>query len=84
MFGKTLGNGYAITSVLGTEKIMSEAQETFISSTFWTERSGSVAGLATLDEMEKIKSWKIISEKGKKIKTPTITTVWFLRKMSLK
>ena len=68
MFGKALGNGHAVTAVLGKRDIMDYSQKSFISSTFWTERSGSVAGLATLGEMERIKSWKIISEKGKKIK----------------
>ena len=37
MFGKTLGNGYAITAVIGKEHVMQAAQDTFISSTFWTE-----------------------------------------------
>ena len=68
MFGKALGNGHAITAVVGKKEIMSCAQNTFISSTFWTERVGNVAALATLDEMERIKSWKIISQIGKKIK----------------
>jgi glutamate-1-semialdehyde aminotransferase len=54
-FGKTLGNGYAITAVVGTDSVMNFAQETFISSTFWTERIGSAAGLAVLDVMEKEK-----------------------------
>ena len=27
MFGKALGNGYAITAVIGKDEIMSEAQE---------------------------------------------------------
>ena len=44
------------------------AQGTFISSTFWTERIGPVAGLATLKEMGKIKSWNIITSYGKIIK----------------
>lgn len=64
MFGKALGNGYAITAVLGIESIMKEAANTFISSTFWTERIGFVAGLATLAEMEKTKSWIDITRKG--------------------
>ena len=38
IFGKALGNGYAITAVIGKESVMQYAQETFISSTFWTER----------------------------------------------
>jgi glutamate-1-semialdehyde aminotransferase/spore coat polysaccharide biosynthesis protein SpsF (cytidylyltransferase family) len=67
-FGKALGNGYAINAVIGTDSIMNYAHSTFISSTFWTERIGSVAGLKTLEIMEKIKSWDVISSLGKKVK----------------
>lgn len=51
-FGKTLGNGYAITAVIGRAEVMAAAQTTFISSTFWTERIGPSAALAALDAME--------------------------------
>ena len=44
MFGKTMGNGYGITAVVGKKEIMESAQASFISSTFWTERIGPVAG----------------------------------------
>jgi glutamate-1-semialdehyde 2,1-aminomutase len=67
MFGKTLGNGYAITAVIGKKEIMEAAQNTFISSTFWTERIGTSAALKTLEIMERIKSWKIVPEIGIKI-----------------
>jgi glutamate-1-semialdehyde 2,1-aminomutase len=69
MFGKTLGNGYAVTSVIGKRDVMEHAQTTFISSTFWTERIGSVAALKTIEVMEKIKSWEILPIVGKEIKT---------------
>ena len=49
MFGKTLGNGYALTAVVGRKSVMEAAQNTFISSTFWTERIGPTAALATLE-----------------------------------
>ena len=42
--------------------------KTFISSTFWTERIGYVAGLASLSEMKKTQSWKIITKNGSYIK----------------
>ena len=42
MFGKALGNGYAVTAVIG-KNIMEAAQSTFISSTFWTEKIGAAA-----------------------------------------
>jgi glutamate-1-semialdehyde aminotransferase len=64
MFGKTIGNGYALTAVVGKREIMEAAQKTFISSTFWTERIGPTAALKTLEIMEREKSWEIITEKG--------------------
>ena len=67
MFGKTLGNGYGITAVVGRKEVMQAAQKTFISSTFWTERIGPTAALATLDVMEEVKSWDLITEIGKKV-----------------
>ncbi|MDA7897674.1 aminotransferase class III-fold pyridoxal phosphate-dependent enzyme [Akkermansiaceae bacterium] len=67
MFGKALGNGYAITAVLGRKEVMEAAQKTFISSTFWTERIGPAAAVATLEAMKETRSWDIITEQGKKI-----------------
>ena len=52
MFGKALGNGYAITAAIGRREVMEAAQRTFISSTFWTERIGPTAALKTLEVME--------------------------------
>ena len=64
MFGKALGNGYAITAIIGKHSVMEAAQTTFISSTFWTERIGPAAALKTLEVMEKTKSWEKITETG--------------------
>jgi glutamate-1-semialdehyde 2,1-aminomutase len=68
MFGKALGNGYAITAIIGRKNVMEAAQSSFISSTFWTERIGPSAALKTLDVMERIKSWDYISATGNTIK----------------
>jgi len=68
MFGKALGNGYAITATIGRREIMEAAQSTFISSTFWTERIGPTAGLKTLEVMERIRSWDIITGIGHSIR----------------
>jgi glutamate-1-semialdehyde 2,1-aminomutase len=64
MFGKALGNGYAITATIGRREIMEAAQSTFISSTFWTERIGPSAALKTLEVMDRIKSWEVITNTG--------------------
>lgn len=71
MFGKAIGNGYALTAVLGRRSVMEAAQKTFISSTFWTERIGPTAALATLNVMEETKSWEFITAQGK-----AITNYW--------
>ena len=66
-FGKALGNGYGITAIIGIREIMDHAQNSFISSTFWTERSGPVAANKTLEIMEKTKSWEKITKIGREI-----------------
>jgi glutamate-1-semialdehyde 2,1-aminomutase len=52
VFGKALGNGYPISAIIGRRSVMEFAQDTFISSTFWTERIGFAAALATIRKME--------------------------------
>ena len=68
MFGKALGNGYAITCVIGRREIMQAAQSTFISSTFWTERIGPSAALKTLEVMGRLNSWETITQAGLQIR----------------
>ena len=67
VFAKALGNGYAISACIGRQKYMQAAQQTFISSTFWTERIGPTAALKTLEVMEREKSWQIITKIGSNI-----------------
>ena len=68
VFGKALGNGYAITAIIGKREIMENSKKSFISSTFWSERIGFVAGYNTLKNMKRLNSWKDISSKGNLIK----------------
>jgi glutamate-1-semialdehyde aminotransferase len=48
VFAKALGNGYPMAAIIGKKQFMSAAQETFISSTYWTERIGPAAALAMI------------------------------------
>ena len=65
MLGKAIGNGYAITAIIGKKKIMKLAESSFISSTFWTERIGFVAAIKTIEIMEKTESYKKLIKNGK-------------------
>lgn len=56
VFSKAMGNGYAIAAVIGKAAVMEAAQESFISSTCWTERIGPVAALATIRKHRRIRA----------------------------
>ena len=68
VFSKALGNGTPIAAVIGKRKIMDCAQDTFISSTMWTERIGFIAALETLKKMKSKKVQNKIVKKGLYIK----------------
>tara|TARA_B100000242_G_scaffold292821_1_gene269150 strand:- start:559 stop:1851 length:1293 start_codon:yes stop_codon:yes gene_type:complete len=69
IFGKALGSGYAINAVIGKRQIMKNAENTFISSTFWGERIGFSAALSSIKEFKRIKVFKKIESNGKLIKS---------------
>ena len=69
MFGKAMGNGYAINAIIGKKKFMKNFDKTFVSSTFWTERIGSVAAISTINFMKKNKTYLFLKKQGKKIKS---------------
>lgn len=54
VFSKALGNGYPVAAVIGIDNVMDAAQDSFISSTYWTERLGSVAALATIKKHRRL------------------------------
>jgi glutamate-1-semialdehyde aminotransferase len=68
IFGKALGNGFAINAIIGKKKLMKKAENTFISSTFWGERVGYTAAIATINELKRLNAFKKIKANGKMIK----------------
>ncbi|MEJ5197490.1 MAG: aminotransferase class III-fold pyridoxal phosphate-dependent enzyme [Anaerolineae bacterium] len=48
VFAKAISNGYPMAAIIGKRPVMEAAQSTFISSTYWTERIGPAAALATI------------------------------------
>ena len=49
VYGKSIGNGYPISIIVGKKNVMDFAQDTFISSSLWTESVGFAAALKTID-----------------------------------
>jgi len=67
VFGKALGNGFPISMIIGRKEVMEAAQDSFISSTFWSERIGFVAALATLKKMKEKNVQKYLVDYGDRI-----------------
>jgi glutamate-1-semialdehyde aminotransferase len=51
VYGKAMSNGYSMAAIVGKKEVMESAQESFISSTYWTEGIGLVASIATINKL---------------------------------
>jgi len=65
-YGKAMSNGYPMGAVVGKSEIMDAAQQSFISSTYWTEGIGPTAALATIKKLEEKKVPSHIVKIGEK------------------
>ncbi len=54
VFAKAIGNGHPMAAIIGRARVMQAAQESFISSTYWTEGVGPTAALATIRKMQRV------------------------------
>jgi glutamate-1-semialdehyde aminotransferase len=51
VYGKAMSNGFPMAAVVGKAEVMDVAQNSFISSTYWTDRIGPVASIATITKL---------------------------------
>ena len=74
VYGKAMSNGFPMAAIVGKGEVMDVAQNSFISSTYWTDRIGPVASIATINKMLEnntpshlCKIGKLISEGWRKL-----------------
>lgn len=67
VFAKAISNGYAMSAIVGTAAAMEPAQESFISSTAWTERIGPTAALATIRKHRDREVWRHLIAIGRRV-----------------
>ncbi len=67
VFAKAISNGYPMAAVIGRKEVMDVAQDTFISSTYWTERIGPVAALATIKKLKEKKVATHLAKIGRRM-----------------
>jgi glutamate-1-semialdehyde 2,1-aminomutase len=65
VFSKALANGHPMAAIIGKSKWMEAAQNSFISSTMWTERVGPVAALACINFYQKKSVYEHLAKIGK-------------------
>jgi len=68
VFAKGMSNGFPMSAIIGRKEIMQVAQDTFISSTYWTERIGPAAAIAAIEKMKKNNVPQYLIKIGRKIK----------------
>jgi len=64
VYAKGMSNGYPMAVIVGKREVMDAAQDTFISSTYWTERVGPAAAIATINKLKKENVPQKINEIG--------------------
>jgi glutamate-1-semialdehyde 2,1-aminomutase len=64
VFAKAISNGFPMAIVLGTGDVMQAAQTTFISSTYWTDRIGPTAAIATIRKHQRIDAGSLMKKAG--------------------
>lgn len=52
VYAKAMSNGIPMAAIVGKKNVMNAAQDTFISSTSWTDRIGPAAALATIKKLK--------------------------------
>jgi len=69
VYAKAMSNGFPMAAILGRKKIMDVAQESFISSTYWTDRIGPAAAIATIKKIQKSNVPRHLCKIGNQIKS---------------
>ncbi|MDB6127353.1 MAG: glutamate-semialdehyde -aminomutase [Verrucomicrobia bacterium] len=64
VFAKAISNGFPMAAIIGRGAVMEAAQQTFVSSTYWTESIGPAATLATLHRLVEVNAVARIREIG--------------------
>lgn len=73
VFAKGISNGFPMAAIIGRKEVMKVAQDTFISSTYWTDRIGPAAAIAAINKMNEKNIPQYLINAGRKIKRGWLT-----------
>lgn len=69
VFAKGISNGYPMAAIIGVSDVMKAFQSTFVSSTYWTERIGPTAALATIRKHRQCDVARHLLETGNQVRS---------------
>lgn len=67
VYAKAISNGIPFGAIVGKKEVMEKSEESFISSSYWTDGIGTAAALAVIQKMERLDVHKLVWEKGVRV-----------------
>lgn len=64
VYAKAMSNGFPFAAIIGREQVMNQAEDSFISSSYWTDGVGTAAALAVLKKMQDLNVHQLVWQKG--------------------
>ena len=64
VYAKAMSNGIPFGAIVGEKEVMEKSEESFISSSYWTDGIGTAAALAVLEKAERVNLQKRVWDKG--------------------
>src|SRR5690606_28568847 len=64
VYAKAMSNGFPFAAIIGREDIMDAADDSFISSSYWTDGVGPAAALAVLEKMQRLNIQETVWRRG--------------------
>ena len=67
IYSKAISNGFPMAALMGKRSVMKEAEASFISSTYHSERIGPAAALAAIKKLKRVNIVEYVDRMGKKL-----------------
>lgn len=68
VYAKAMGNGVPFAAIIGSQEVMAKADDSFISSSYWTDGIGPAAALATIRKAKAAQVFEKVWQAGEKFK----------------
>jgi glutamate-1-semialdehyde 2,1-aminomutase len=67
VYAKAMSNGFPFAAIVGREEVMREAENSFISSSYWTDGVGTAATLAVLEKVQLLNVQEVVWKRGEEL-----------------